>query len=129
MTIIVTILHVMMCVILIAIVLLQTGKGANLGASFGGASQTLFGGAGPASFLNKITTVAAVVFMLTSFALTVTSMKQAAPSKVLNATPVQQTQPANTETTPTTTKEESAAPASATPATGEQGNAPTPGAK
>jgi preprotein translocase subunit SecG len=52
------------------IVLLQTGKGADMGAAFGGgASQTLFGSTGASTFLSKATTVAAIVFMLTSLAL------------------------------------------------------------
>jgi preprotein translocase subunit SecG len=61
--------HIIVCFALILIVLLQTGKGQDMGAAFGGASQTLFGSAGPATFLNKLTTVAAIVFMLTSLAL------------------------------------------------------------
>lgn len=63
------IVHVFMCIALILIVLLQTGKGAEMGAAFGGASQTVFGGAGPAPFLSKITTVAAIIFMITSLGL------------------------------------------------------------
>jgi preprotein translocase subunit SecG len=55
----------MACIALIAIVLLQTGKGAEMGAAFGGASQTLFGGSGGSSFMSKLTTGAAVVFMIT----------------------------------------------------------------
>jgi len=52
------------------IVLLQTGKGAEMGAAFGGGySQTIFGSAGPVSFLNKLTTVIAVFFMLSSLIL------------------------------------------------------------
>jgi len=58
-------LHLMACVALIAIVLLQTGKGAEMGAAFGGASQTLFGGSGGSSFMSKLTTGAAIVFMIT----------------------------------------------------------------
>jgi len=78
-----TIIHILMCVILIAIVLLQTGKGADIGAAFGGASHTLFGGAGPASFLNRVTTVAAVVFMLTSFSLALLSSQRSGSSIIL----------------------------------------------
>jgi len=63
------ILHVLVCFFLIAIVLLQTGKGAELGAAFGGSSQTLFGSRGAATFLNKITTISAIVFMVTSLSL------------------------------------------------------------
>ena len=52
------------------IVLLQTGKGADMGAAFGGgSSQTLFGSTGASTFLSKATTVAAVIFMLTSLVL------------------------------------------------------------
>lgn len=100
MIIVITVLHVIMCLILIAIVLLQTGKGASMGAAFGGASNTIFGGAGPASFLNKITTFAAVFFMITSFALAVISSRGGSSSTVLDATPTQQTQQVEQTATP-----------------------------
>ena len=61
----IVLIHLMACIALIAIVLLQTGKGAEMGAAFGGASQTLFGGSGGSSFMSKLTTGAAVVFMIT----------------------------------------------------------------
>lgn len=62
-----TIIHVIVCIALILIVLLQTGKGADMGAAFGGgSSQTLFGSSGASTFLSKATTIAAVLFMLTS---------------------------------------------------------------
>jgi preprotein translocase subunit SecG len=62
--------HVIVCVILVLVVLLQSGKGADLAGAFGGgATQTAFGSRGPASFLSKMTTVAAIVFMVTSIAL------------------------------------------------------------
>jgi preprotein translocase subunit SecG len=64
-----TILHVVVCLFLIGIVLLQHGKGADIGATFGGSSQSLFGSEGPLPLLNKITTAAAIIFMLTSVAL------------------------------------------------------------
>jgi preprotein translocase subunit SecG len=67
---IVVLLHVLACMALILIVLLQTGKGAEMGAAFGGASQTLFGGSGGATFLGKLTTGAAIVFMITCLGLT-----------------------------------------------------------
>jgi preprotein translocase subunit SecG len=63
------IIHIIVCFALIMIVLLQSGKGAEMGAAFGGSSQTVFGGAGPAPFLSKVTTIAAVIFMVTSLAL------------------------------------------------------------
>jgi preprotein translocase subunit SecG len=61
----IVLVHLMACIALIAIVLLQTGKGAEMGAAFGGASQTLFGGSGGSSFMSKLTTGAAIVFMIT----------------------------------------------------------------
>lgn len=74
MTILILSIHIISCILLILIVLLQTGKGADMGASFGSASgQSLFGGAGPATALSKITTVVAIVFMLTSLAMAYTS--------------------------------------------------------
>jgi preprotein translocase subunit SecG len=70
------ILHVLVSLFLIFIVLVQGGKGAELGAAFGaGSSQTLFGGRGAATFLNKITTVVAVVFMVTSLLLALASVR------------------------------------------------------
>jgi len=55
--------------VLVLIVLLQTGKGAEMGAAFGGTTQTIFGSTGPAPFLTKITVIAAVLFMTTSLSL------------------------------------------------------------
>ena len=63
------IIHVVVCLFLIGIVLLQHGKGADIGATFGGSSQSLFGTEGPVPLLNKVTTFSAVVFMVTSVAL------------------------------------------------------------
>lgn len=69
-------IHIMVSLLLIFIVLIQGGKGAELGAAFGGgSSQTLFGGRGAATFLNKMTTVVAVVFMLTSLFLAIASVR------------------------------------------------------
>jgi preprotein translocase subunit SecG len=63
-------LHILVCIILVLVVLLQSGKGADLAGAFGGgATQTAFGSRGPASFLSKMTTIAAIVFMLTSIGL------------------------------------------------------------
>lgn len=70
MTIFILTVHIFVCIALIMIVLLQTGKGADMGAAFGGgASQTLFGASGGSTFLSKATTVIAIVFMLTSLSL------------------------------------------------------------
>ena len=65
-----TVLHVCAGLFLILVVLLQTGKGAAMGSAFGGgASQTMFGSSGAGNFLTKLTTAAAVVFMVTSLTL------------------------------------------------------------
>ncbi|MFQ5431148.1 MAG: preprotein translocase subunit SecG [Nitrospinota bacterium] len=69
----VTVLHVVVAFVLILIVLLQSGKGASMGAAFGGSSQTVFGSRGPAGFMSKLTTGAAIIFMLTSLALSMIS--------------------------------------------------------
>jgi len=70
MSILLIILHVIVCIAIIMIVLLQTGKGADIGAAFGGgSSQTLFGSTGASTFLSKATTVVAVIFMITSLSL------------------------------------------------------------
>jgi preprotein translocase subunit SecG len=77
----VTTLHVIVCFILVLVVLLQTGKGADLAGAFGGGStQTAFGSRGPASFLSKMTTIAAIIFMMTSIGLSLISSERASKS-------------------------------------------------
>jgi preprotein translocase subunit SecG len=123
MSLILIIVHVAVCVALIMIVLLQTGKGADMGAAFGGGgSQTLFGSTGASTFLSKATTVAAIVFMLTSLVLAYMSSHRTADSIMPQTTaPVQQAAPASPgEAAP----QESAAPAPAAPA--EQGQTAPP---
>ena len=87
----IVILHIVVSVALILVILLQTGKGSDIGAVFGGgSSQTLFGSTGPTSFLSKLTAGAAIVFMLTSLFLAYFSgrgpstsiMKSGAPAPV-----------------------------------------------
>ena len=63
-------IHVFACLFLIVVVLLQTGKGADMGAVFGGGSQTLFGSGGAGNFLTKLTAGTAIAFMVTSLILT-----------------------------------------------------------
>jgi preprotein translocase subunit SecG len=77
MTTLILIVHVMVSLALIFIVLLQTGKGAEMGAAFGGSNQTVFGSQGAATFLSKVTTAAAVLFMVTSLSLAVASSRRA----------------------------------------------------
>jgi preprotein translocase subunit SecG len=67
---VVPVVHVLACLFLIVVVLLQTGKGADMGAVFGGGSQTLFGSSGAGNFLTKLTTGTAIAFMITSLILT-----------------------------------------------------------
>lgn len=70
MTTLITILHVLISLFIIGMVLLQSGKGAEMGASFGGGgSQSVFGAGGGGNFMTKLTTSAAIIFMLTSLAL------------------------------------------------------------
>lgn len=77
MTLFITVLHIMVCVFLIAVVLLQRGRGAEVGAMFGGGgASTVFGGRGAGNFLTRLTTGAAVVFMLTSLTLAYTVRQQ-----------------------------------------------------
>jgi len=75
-----TIAHVIVCLFLVGIVLLQHGKGADIGATFGGSSQSLFGTEGPLPLLNKITTAAAIIFMLTSVTLAYLSTEKSSSS-------------------------------------------------
>ena len=65
----VTIIHVIVSIGLILVVLLQTGKGAEMGAVFGGSSSTIFGSSGAGNFLTRLTTAMAIVFMITSLTL------------------------------------------------------------
>jgi len=86
MSFILILVHIVVCIALIMIVLLQTGKGADMGAAFGGgSSQTLFGSTGASTFLSKATTVAAVVFMLTSLSLAYMSGHKTGGSVVMDA--------------------------------------------
>ena len=85
-------LHVIVSIILVLVVLLQSGKGADLSGAFGGgATQTAFGSRGPASFLSKMTTGAAIVFMLTSISLSLMTTSASTGSKSILETQKGQT--------------------------------------
>ena len=108
MTTLVISIHIIVCITLVLLVLLQHGKGADMGATFGGSSQTVFGTDGPVPLLNKITTAAAVIFMVTSIVLaynsahsTSSSVMQSVDTKAIefNKKPVEPVIPA-TEPTP-----------------------------
>lgn len=114
MTTLLIIIHVLVCLFLIAIVLLQHGKGADIGATFGGSSQSLFGSEGPVPLLNKITTFSAIVFMGTSVTLAYLSAHKSSGSVMSSlpakevAAPVQKEEPV---TIPMPTTEQQAEPA------------------
>ncbi len=94
MKLVLTIIHVAVCLALILIVLLQRGKGASMGAAFGGSSQTVFGSTGASTFLSKITAAAAIVFMLTSLGLAFL-FGQGTPSSIMEGVaPTEQQAPA-----------------------------------
>lgn len=78
----VLIIHILVSLIMIGAVLLQVGKGASIGSTFGGgsSSQTIFGSSGPATLLTKITYACAAVFMITSLTLTYMSSKAGSQS-------------------------------------------------
>ena len=87
-------IHVLVSITLIVIVLLQAGKGADLGATFGtGASQSLFGAGGGGSFLGKLTAAAAVIFMITSLSLAYLSGKSGSSSIMPATKPAAKTAP------------------------------------
>jgi preprotein translocase subunit SecG len=88
-------LHVIVCIFLIIVVLLQQGKSADLAGAFGGqGSQTAFGPRGAANLLTKLTTWCAIVFMLTSIGLTILMQKRVGGHSVLQGTPATQSVPA-----------------------------------
>ncbi|MFC1657033.1 preprotein translocase subunit SecG [Candidatus Moduliflexota bacterium] len=98
MTTLILIVHVVVSMALILIVLLQTGKGAEMGASFGGSNQTVFGSQGSATFLSKVTTAAAILFMLTSLTLAVFASRRT--SSVMKSRPVSTEAPLPVEQAP-----------------------------
>jgi preprotein translocase subunit SecG len=107
MTIVLTIIHVIVCFFLVVVVLLQSGKAADLAGAFGGmGSQTAFGPRGSATVLSKATTIAAAVFMITSLTLAILATRNATASgSVLERTkaPAAKTAPAQPAKTPSVT--------------------------
>lgn len=91
------VLHVIVAITVIALVLLQHGKGADMGAAFGsGSSGSLFGATGSANFLSRSTSIVATLFFLTSLGLAYFGLQQHKPTSVLERTtvPATTTQPA-----------------------------------
>lgn len=93
----VLVVHYIVCSFLIVVILLQAGKGADIGAVFGGGSGTVFGSRGAATFLSKLTTVMAIVFLLTSISLASISRSKS-ESSILKTVPQQD--PLQPETAP-----------------------------
>ena len=117
MQILINIVHVIACIVLILVVLLQAGKGANMGAVFGGSSQTLFGSSGPGTFLGKMTTAVAIIFMLTSLTLSYSVSRKSSSLMEGAGKPVtQQTVPAPAAPAAPAPAATPAAPAPAAPA-------------
>ncbi len=88
MTTIILSIHIIVCLSLVGLVLLQHGKGADMGATFGGSSQTVFGSDGPVPLMNKITTIAAIIFMVTSVLLAYQSAHSTSSSVMRSVKPV-----------------------------------------
>ncbi|MEO6828635.1 MAG: preprotein translocase subunit SecG [Acidobacteriaceae bacterium] len=87
-----TVIHVVVCFVLIGIILLQPGTGADLAGAFGGqGSQTAFGPRGTVSLLTKVTTWLAVIFAITSIGLTVMVSHEGSSHSVLSGVPAQTT--------------------------------------
>ena len=85
MVILLVIIHVIVCLFLVGVVLIQQGKSADLAGAFGGqGSQTAFGPRGAANVLTRLNTWSAVIFMLTSIGLTVTMSRATASRSVLS---------------------------------------------
>ncbi len=78
------IVHLIVCFLMVAAILLQAGKGAEIGASFGGTSQTIFGSRGAGTFLSKVTIWTAILFMLTSLGLALLSKQENIASSVID---------------------------------------------
>jgi preprotein translocase subunit SecG len=128
MYILITFIHVVVCLFLIIVILLQSGKAADLAGAFGGmGSQTAFGPRGSATLLSKATTISAIVFMCTSMALSILATRNAASSGTVleRKTPTKQSLPAGAN--PSTT---GAPPVRVTPSLpGGKPAAPPPGKK
>lgn len=105
-----TVIHIGACLLLIPVILIQSGKGADISASFGGSSQTIFGSSGGANFFTRLTTGLAVIFMLTSLGIT-TFTNQEKKKSIFEGTSKETT----TTPSPTTAPSPVASPVTATP--------------
>jgi preprotein translocase subunit SecG len=123
MIILLTIVHVLICLFLVIVVLLQSGKAADLAGAFGGmGSQTAFGPRGSATVLSKATTIAAGLFMVTSLTLAIMSTRSSGTGKSIVETQGSQAQQPPAQTAPAPAPVPAAPPAGAQP-----GAVPAPG--
>ena len=126
MTILLTIIHVIVCVFLIFVILLQQAQAADWSGAFGGGgSQTAFGQRGAGTLLSRATTVSAIVFMITSMALTILVTRPGGNSVIRegarqNQTQQQQQQPQPAQQPPAQPQQQQSAPAPAAPSTPEK---------
>ena len=76
------VLHIIVAFMMVGVILLQSGKGAEIGAAFGGSSQTVFGARGASTMLSKLTAIAATIFMVTSLTLAILSKQKNSSSTI-----------------------------------------------
>ena len=120
------IVHVIVCFLMIGSILLQSGKGAEIGAAFGGSSQTVFGSRGAATFLSKVTVGAAIIFMLTSMGLAILAKERTFSSTVIDLNKKESSTPASgAPATPGATATTPTSPSTNAPAGGDAAS-PTP---
>jgi preprotein translocase subunit SecG len=117
-----TILHIIVAFVMVGVILLQSGKGAEIGAAFGGSSQTVFGARGASTMLSRLTAIAATIFMVTSLTLAIMSKQRNYASTLgLDKPAPAQTAPAAAPAAPEPSKDDHGAhdpnaPAPASPA-------------
>ena len=106
-TYLITAVHVFVCLFLIIVVLLQSGKSGDIAAAFGGqGSQTAFGPRGAATALSRATTWSAIIFMVTSITLSISAARRTGPASVLSGV-----KPSQTKSQPAPPAQQTAAPA------------------
>src|SRR5690348_9271506 len=121
----VTVIHVLLCVFMIFVILLQPGKDAGMGAAFGGGAATsAFGGRGAVTFLSKVTAACAILFFLTSLGLSFVGMSPSVANRITS-----KEAPAATTPAPQAVEQQGTGPAAAgsVPATPDVDNAPKDG--
>ncbi len=118
-----SILHVVLCIFMMFVILLQPGKDAGMGAALGGGAATsAFGGRGAVTFLGKVTAVCATAYFLTSLGLSFVGLRQSVGASIVGPTKPAPTAPGTPGTTPT-----GSAPAPEPQGVQTGGTAPAPG--